>query len=764
MSYGRFPLLSLIAALSAAAIMFASPASAQRKMVPFTVADSIQMTALADPEARYARFSDTGVKRSPDGKRFFVVTRNGNLKTGANEYSLLVYDMEAVRRSISDKSLPKPIQLAHFATTSNLPGIGRAKWLLDSRTIAFAGQNPGEQSQVYTVDVVTRKLHKLTSHPTSIVEFDVSATGDRFVYTAVEPLDWSERNSRGYVVGTDSIIDVMGKGRTALYTRIAQYVGHKDGRRGKAVDLPPYKLQAIDFPWGVWVSPDGRWAVALQHAPQLLSELRTRFTPEGAPQQEPSIETDTSSFVAPHPHIPMQYVLINLETAHAVPAVDAPAALYIGGDELKAYWRPDSSSVVLTNTMLSYTDVQGEERTRRRTTPTIVELDVKTRTPRRIVDVVQKNKPRFRGTTMNAAGQLVVRFGEARVAYERRGAEWAEVPLIPESQALSLSLVQSVNQAPEIRATDTKSGASAIVTDLNPQFRSLLMGEVETITWKDAAGNEWTGGLLKPVGYRAGERYPLVIQTHGYYEDTFLIDGADGCASGCAARALANRGVMVVQMRDIGGKNMSTRAELDEKIVAYRALIDDLDNRGLIDRSRVGLHGWSRTGYYVQQALVFSDLKLAAASVADGSELSTFFYSAFFGVGEPGMLEIERMMGAPLWGDEAARLWSERDPTFHLDRVTTPLRIEGYEWGSIGWWGMYTILRRNHRPVEFVSFPDGTHNLFKPWERLTSQGGTVDWYDFWLNGHEDRDPTKAEQYVRWRKLRDEQEAARTPAR
>ncbi len=29
----------------------------------------------------------------------------------------------------------------------------------------------------------------------------------------------------------------------------------------------------------------------------------------------------------------------------------------------------------------------------------------------------------------------------------------------------------------------------------------------------------------------------------------------------------------------------------------------------------------------------------------------------------------------------------------------------------------------------------------------------VDWYDYWLNGHEDPDPAKAEQYRRWSRLK-----------
>jgi hypothetical protein len=36
---------------------------------------------------------------------------------------------------------------------------------------------------------------------------------------------------------------------------------------------------------------------------------------------------------------------------------------------------------------------------------------------------------------------------------------------------------------------------------------------------------------------------------------------------------------------------------------------------------------------------------------------------------------------------------------------------------------------------------------------LISQQGSVDWFRFWLKGDEDRDPAKAEQYVRWREMR-----------
>jgi hypothetical protein len=36
---------------------------------------------------------------------------------------------------------------------------------------------------------------------------------------------------------------------------------------------------------------------------------------------------------------------------------------------------------------------------------------------------------------------------------------------------------------------------------------------------------------------------------------------------------------------------------------------------------------------------------------------------------------------------------------------------------------------------------------------MASQGGSVDWFRFWLQDYEDPEPAKAEQYKRWRELR-----------
>lgn len=72
-------------------------------------------------------------------------------------------------------------------------------------------------------------------------------------------------------------------------------------------------------------------------------------------------------------------------------------------------------------------------------------------------------------------------------------------------------------------------------------------------------------------------------------------------------------------------------------------------------------------------------------------------------------------------------------------------------------WEPYAALRYLNKPVDLIVLGEGTHVLTNPAQRMVSQGGTVDWFRFWLKEEEDPDPAKAEQYDRWRELRNLQQ-------
>jgi hypothetical protein len=113
----------------------------------------------------------------------------------------------------------------------------------------------------------------------------------------------------------------------------------------------------------------------------------------------------------------------------------------------------------------------------------------------------------------------------------------------------------------------------------------------------------------------------------------------------------------------------------------------------------------------------------------------------------------EQVYAGPPYGKRMTQ-WLRQSPAFLMDRIETPLRIQtiGPE-SLLSDWHWYSGLSHLGKPVEMIYLPEGTHILEKPWERMISQQGNVDWFCFWLKGEEDPDPAKAEQYRRWRELR-----------
>jgi hypothetical protein len=69
-------------------------------------------------------------------------------------------------------------------------------------------------------------------------------------------------------------------------------------------------------------------------------------------------------------------------------------------------------------------------------------------------------------------------------------------------------------------------------------------------------------------------------------------------------------------------------------------------------------------------------------------------------------------------------------------------------------WEPLVALRSQNKPVDLLMIDgEAEHILSKPSAQMYSQGGTVDWFRFWLQDYEDPDPAKAEQYRRCEGLR-----------
>jgi len=769
-------------------------ASAHKR--PFTVIDSIEMTKIVDPPPFYSHTSHE-FKRSPDGKKFVVVLRRGHLATGQVEDDLVLFKTKDVLAFVNARQPAKrPLSevLVDFHTSSGMSPIDSVRWQ-DNATLTFIGRT-GEQEagQVYALDLRTHVLKKITDAPDGIVTYDTRRGA--LVYSAPVFPDWRERNLRGYVVGPTVISNLTIKNpRDALFRDLAFFLKGGGSSRPLRLDTGlnwmahPYGY--LPLPNEISMSPDGRWAIVLATVRSIPSSW-AGYTfmqdvlcnddhlcrlPAAPKLPSGRLRAALDALVPRTASVPRafgakQYFLVDIAHATVRPLLDAPGPF--GADAIT--WSPDSKGVVLAITYLPLDIPEGQERAHREGAPAVVEVEVPSGKYARVSDRTSS----ISSVRWLPGGDIHIEWHGKGTAspqdkyYRKRGRQWIETPASLARWAprrLGLRIEEDLNTPPQIVAWDRKTGKTGVITDLNPQLRAVTLGHGEIFEWQDRTGRRYRGALILPPGFRSGHHYPAVLQTDYFYPHEFLVDGPAGIPTAFAARALANKGMVVLQMAlpqsRTNPKKLTWRYDRDSENPRFVAMmegaIDALSERGIIDRARVGLIGFSRSGMHVQYALTFSKYPIAAATIADSVQATPFAYVVDFGLPYPaGMADFEnQMIGAEFWGDGIQK-WIKRSPAFHLDRIRTPLRLELNGTHVPEFWDMYALLKRHHRPVEMIHLPLAAHQVARPAEQYMSEQGDVDWFAFWLKNEIDPDPAKVEQYARWRELRGQYEDLQHP--
>jgi hypothetical protein len=191
---------------------------------------------------------------------------------------------------------------------------------------------------------------------------------------------------------------------------------------------------------------------------------------------------------------------------------------------------------------------------------------------------------------------------------------------------------------------------------------------------------------------------------------------------------------------------------MEDHLEGILSAIDTLDERGLINPRKVGIIGFSATCPYVEYALIKAPSRFAAATIADGID-NSYMQAMLWGTSNVGIQEqYRRINGVSPFGIGLER-WLQVAPNFQLAKVKTPLRIEAIRPASLlSEWELYSSLSQQKKPVDLIYLPDGQHILQKPWDRMVSQQGNVDWFRFWLMGEENPEPEDKDEYRRWRSL------------
>lgn len=765
----------------------------------FAVSDSIAMTIFSRPSA-VDETNETDY--SPDGRYMTVVTSRGLLGRNEVESTIWLLNTRSVTRYIDgDDSTPdQRTSPRAIATVAAVPDISTfdtyasvitdLQWSQDSKKLYFLGMDSHEERRLYEIDIHAGTVAPLTPAGWGVRQYSIS--GVLLAYTAERTSDshpevpWDAaqgiNKDAGAVtgLGLEAILYPPGGQGSGSGRYVPElWVGQKS--RFRLVSDGARPVPDIERYYNTLaLSPDGRKVIRLLPITDVDSSWSSYDPKPGFESWR--IDPQDAYLTSPNYIWRLrQYELVDTDTGVQEALIRAPHGSSLAEEDATlAVWSGDGRRVLVGNVAMPLHGVDTLELKRRKHVCALASVEipslevrcvVSTRDATAVVPVDNSHPLRLQNAAFGANDDEIIanfawhgQWGQTE-RYLFQGDRWSLAHTTPgdpntgvppdesngepggRTPPIRLTIKQDLNTPPMLWAS--LNGKSKFLWNPNPQLETMKLGKASLYHWKDTTSYQWEGVLVLPADYKSGKRYPLVIQTHGYLPSVFVTDGLYPTAM--AARPLSSAGFVVLQTDNRPDHFVSVQ-EASDAIAAWESAIAQLDQEGVIDRQRVGVIGFSRTCWYVEQALIEHPRMFSAATIADGIDVSYMTYR-LFAEGRPTMAkEYEKIIGSKPSGDGLSA-WIRSAPGFRLDRVETPLRIEAI--GPISMlteWEIYASLRQQGKPVDMIYIPAGQHILQKPLDRMASEAGNVDWFRFLLQGYQDPDPAKAAQYQRWKSM------------
>ncbi|GLK43963.1 MULTISPECIES: Atxe2 family lasso peptide isopeptidase [Novosphingobium] len=296
-----------------------------------------------------------------------------------------------------------------------------------------------------------------------------------------------------------------------------------------------------------------------------------------------------------------------------------------------------------------------------------------------------------------------------------------------------------------------------VVFDPNPGLTALRTGDAREWRATNDLGFQCFGHLVRPVDYRPGRSYPLVVIG---YEDRGYLRGGTGDEYPVQAFAGAGFAVLTYNSPPMlgiarGGKSFSEieRINIDGD-AERRSILSCIDQgvknavaSGIVDKRRIGLTGFSDGVTSAQYALINRDW-VAVAALSHG----TWEPNYALAVGPSAERDLVDL-GYPSFLDPQNAFWMRNSLRRNAARIHAPvlLQVSDAEFSSA--LEGYTALAAAGKPVDMFVFPDEFHVKWQPAHRLAIYKRAIDWFSYWLVDGWSASPDRAAEVARWAALR-----------
>jgi len=319
------------------------------------------------------------------------------------------------------------------------------------------------------------------------------------------------------------------------------------------------------------------------------------------------------------------------------------------------------------------------------------------------------------------------------------------------SSAKLVCVAASAGRPPHLDMVNLSTGERSVLFDPNKKLAQDIASAVppKLIRWKDKLGREFTGFLFDARNIDADKPPPLFVNF--YSCDGFL---RGGTGNEWPLESLAEHGISALCINAIPEYRYDFVPRVDQGRLAVESVVKYLAATGRVDPSRVGMGGLSYGSEVTLWTAIHSNV-LAVASVSTPvTDQTDYLFNSLRPAFRSGLMKAWQL-GAP---GETPKRWRTVSPTYSLGEIHIPILFQMAEQEyRISLEYALPLVRRFQGDI-FV-FPDEAHIKFQPRHKLAVNVRNLDWFRFWLQGYEDPNPAKADQYKVWRKMRDERKTS-----